>query len=282
MIKRILAAFAVLAAALFGIQAPANAASGYYYVAGIQNVSGATEPYALAARISVANPTVDGTGPDWENHTVTAIAMNQGSGGTFQSVELGVRKTPADANMKLFAYTFVNGSPCGYALTNMCGSGINFVHCDMACGNTTDNWDIGTAVASGTNLQLNVQFTSTAVWFEAYTVGGTREWLGYILDDLWDNAGVTFETADEIKAYGEVAPGGGNLGCTDMGNGVAPAAGPPITGAFFGSVTAPPLANSSIDIDSATVITDASKYSMYVPTPGANIRTFWYGGPGAC
>lgn len=282
MLKRALALAATITLTVGLLASPAQAASSYYYVAGIQNVSGATEPHSLYGRISVANPTLDTTGPDYESHTVTAIAINQGSGGSFQSVELGVRKGSGDANPKVMAYAFRNGTGCGYSLTNLCGSGVNFVPCDLDCGNSTDNWDLGTAVSSGTNLQLSIQFTSTAVWFQVYTVGGTAEWLGYIVDDLWDNVGVTFETADEIKAYGEVAPGGGALGCTDMGDGTHPAAGPPATGAFIGSISAPPLASSAIDIDSATVITDATKYSMRVPSPGTNVRTFYYGGPGAC
>jgi hypothetical protein len=287
MLKKFALVLSMALLAVLGLGQPVQASTTYYYAGGIQGGFGATEPTGLFATVNAHNPTLDGTGPDWESHTLVEAAILQGSGANLQIVEVGLRKATGDAGQKVMVYAWLNNTPCGYALTNLCGTGVNFVHCDTVggvnnCGQATDNWDIGQVVTAGTNMRIGLQYSGGAWWAQAYVNGGTAEYLGYIPGTLWSGAGVTFTSADEIRVFGEVAPGGGSLGCTDMATGVLAGAGPPITGGFIASVSAPPLASTAIDIDQIVNVTDATKYNVYVPVPGGNVRTFYYGGPGAC
>lgn len=291
MIKKIMATLATAAVAIglvvAGPAAPAQASTTYYYAGGYQGFAG-TLPNSLFASFTSPNPTLDSTGPNYESHTLAEIAITQGSGANRQAGEIGLRKDSGDAGLKVFVYAWVNNTPCGYSLIDMCGTTIDFVHCDTVggvnnCGQATDNWDVDQQITTGVSMRLGIEYFSSNWWFTAYTVSGQPlERLGYIPGTLWSNAGVTFTTGDTIYAYGEVAPGAGSLGCTDMGNGVLAVAGPPRTGAVIGSVSAPPIANSAIDIDAGLSITDATKYNVYIPAPGPNVRTLDYGGPGAC
>jgi hypothetical protein len=271
---------------LAGFAAPANAATTYYYAGTGQSGFGATEPTSVFANVSALNPTLDCTGPDWENHTLIEMAMIQGSGVNRQIAEVGLRKACGDAGMKVLGYFWRNGVACGYSLINLCGTTHDFNECNTVggvnnCGQSTDNWNLGSTVASGTVMRLGIHFTATDIWFLVHQSGGTPEYLGWLDKTFYTGAGITFDSADEVQFFGETAPGGGSLGCTDMGTGSLPSA--PANGAVIGSATYLP-AGITVDIDaSATYVTDSSKYNALVlGSNPANNRSMLISGPGAC
>jgi len=279
-----LTSLAVVAASLFSSGAPAQASTTYYYAAGVQGGFGATEPTGLFSSMGALNPTLDSTAPNYEAHTLIELAMVQGSGATRQVMEVGLRKATGDTTMKVFAYLWKNGTGCGYSMVNLCGTAYSFHPCDTVagvnnCSQTTDNWDLGQSVPSGTTMRVGIEYSGGDYWWTVYQSGGTLERLGWVDGAFYTSAGITFTSADEIWAFAEVGPGGGALGCTDVGDGVLPTS---TTGAFIGSVSAPPVAVTSIDMDSATVVTDATKYNLLAPAPGTNVRTLRFSGPGAC
>lgn len=298
MFKKIAVVLSATALMLAGLLVPSTAAQAstiYYYAAGSQIFPGTpgagTLPNNLFANMSGLNPTLDSTLPDYEAHTLVEIALVQNHGGLNRDiVEVGLRKPTGSSTMKIFVYAWRGGTGCGYSGTNMCGSGVNFVPCDTVagvnnCGQATDNWDVGDSVASGTAMKVGVQHSGSAWWFTAYQTGGTAEFLGSISDTLWTSASISFVDADQIHAYGEVAPGAGALGCTDMGLGTLPTSSA-TSGASIGSITPASSSgslSSSTDIDSTTTITDATKYNAsFLGSNPANIRTMVVGGPGAC
>jgi hypothetical protein len=292
--KKIAVALAAIALVIAGTAAPAQASTIYYYADGNQIFPGTpgagTLPNSLYANLSGLNPTLDSTLPDYEAHTLVEIALVQNRGGTTRDiVEVGLRKPTGSSTMKVFVYAWRGGTGCGYSGTNMCGSGVNFVPCDTVagvnnCGQATDNWDVGDSVASGTVMKMGLLHSGGAWWFTAYQSGGTAEFLGSISDTLWSGASISFVDADQIHAYGEVAPGAGALGCTDMGKGLIPTS--TSDGAYIASIT-PASSSSSLssstDIDSGTTITDPTKYqAIFLGTNPANYRTMVVGGPSAC
>lgn len=285
MFKKTSAVLSLVILMIVGMVSPAAASTTYYYAAGIQSGFGANEPNTLFANMSGLNPALDSTAPNTEAHTLIELAIIQGSGATRQIVEVGLRKATGDTSMKVFAYAWKNGAGCGYTGVSLCGTAHNFNECKTVggvnnCSQTTDLYDIGTPVPSGTTMKMGMQYSNGDWWFKANASTGVTEWLGWIDGTLWTDAGITFESADQIQAFAEVGPGSGSLGCTDVGTGALPSA--PSTGAIIGSVSALPWPTASVDMDSGSVVTDATKYNMLAPAPGPNVRTLLFGGPGAC
>lgn len=292
-IKRGAALFVSLLMALTGaslVASPAQASTIYYYAGGKQTFVG-TLPTSEIANVLVYNPVLDTTAPNTEGHSLVELAMEKDictgcGGGAAQRniVEVGARHPAGAADTHLFVYHWVKGVGQGYFT--------NFVECNTVGGvnncvaGQPDVWDADDVITPGTTMRMGMQYTATGSagwWVWAYVNGATPEWLGYYPATLWTGQGVTgFTDASVVHAFGEVAPGTGVLGCTDMADGNLPAAGPPALGGLVSSITLGGIASGSVNIMASPSITDATKYDVLPLGTAGNIRSFRYGGPGAC
>jgi hypothetical protein len=291
MLKRMMVGLGLAVSLLFGTitmgALPAQAATTYWYAGGQQAFAG-TLPTGIIANVGVYKPTLDQTAPGVEAHTLEELEVEKTIGGVRQIVEVGWSVEPAvfgDTNSHLWTGVWAGGTFCGYNTTVNCTASNQFVQCNTtSCGaGNPDVWDAADTLTVGTAMRLGIQYQATGTtgwWIIAYLTTGASEWLGYFPDSVWTGAGINgFTAADHIQAFAEVANTSLPLGCTDDGDGTLPTT---TTGAVIGSVTAVGLASSLVDIDSGVTVTDATKYNLVAPAPGANVRTIRVGGPGAC
>lgn len=283
MIKRIAVSLLVAALGVLTFAVPAYATSNFWYAGGYQTFTG-TLPTGITANVSVYAPPVDTTK---DAHSLTELAVSSGVGATVQQVEVFWSVDPArfpGANSQkphLGTTIWINNVFQGYGATG-------FVPCDTVsgvnnCSQTTDVWDLNDIPATGITMEFGIVYSASAIWIKANQNTGTDEWLGYWPASVWTSHSATQPTTfDKIYAFGEVATQvSGVLGCSDMGDGNLATS---TVGGVIGSVTAVGLATSAVDIDQSPTITDATKYNAVAASgsTSTNVRTFRYGGPGAC
>ena len=294
MIKRIAALsvslLLILTGSLLAGASPALAAVSYYYAGGHQNFTG-TLPTYIIANVTVHAPALD-TSKDY--HTLAELAIEKDVDNTSDGVTNPTRNIVevgwtvdnivfGDTNPHLWVGRWVNGVFGGY--------NTGFVNCNSCVAGQPDNWDAGDTLTAGTTMRMGAQYCSTGCtagwWVWAYINGATAEWLGYFPATTWTGATpavTTFTDGAQVHAFGEMATETslGGPGCTDEGDGNFASAGPPATGALISSVTLGGIATGSVNITAVSVVTDPTKFNKVdLGTPG-NIRSFRYGGPGAC
>lgn len=279
-IKRSLTALAVsllmAAAGVVGLASPALAVTTRWYAGGAQTFASAPQPTSILANVTVHNPTLDTTAPGIEGHTLGELEIEKTIGGQRQIVEVGYRHPAGAADSHLFVGAWVNNVFQGY-------SG-GFVEYNGA----PNVWHSDDVLTPGTTMKLGIQYDSTTPagggwWVISNVNGATGEWLGYFPSTLWTGAGVSgFTVGDKVQAFGEVANTSLPLGCTDMGDGNFASAGPPAVGALISSITLGGIATGSVNIAAVNTTTDATKYNIAFLGTAGNIRSFRYGGPGAC
>jgi hypothetical protein len=168
-------------------------------------------PTGVYSGIDLEVPTRDG-----DSHTLAELAVESTNGQ--QAVEVGWNVDHAvngDEHPHLFIYSWVNGVPKGYNLSNP-----GFVQCTVAlCGAGTYytvGMDLNSAVTTpATEKKFGIEHFGGAWWF-AYDAG----WIGYIADSQWTGASpsVIFNTAPFFQLFGEVAKVN-TVPCAKMGDG---------------------------------------------------------------
>jgi hypothetical protein len=215
------------------------------------NQSSLTET-SVVANVGVANPTLSAG----DFHTLGEVAVT--SADQQQVVEVGWTRDPntfADSKPRLFVYHWVNGVPTCY---NGCGW-VAYSGASIAVGA-----DLTSAV--GTEKSFGIIY-SGGNWWVLYNGG----YIGYFPGTLWTSP--TFTTINQVKLFGEVAANSA-APCTDMGNGnLASSA----SATRFYATT---YSSGSGGVNLSTFNTNPSYYSAALVSP--SVRTFRWGGPGAC
>ena len=134
-------------------------------------------------------------------HTLAEIAVQ--SADERQVIEVGWnvnRNLYGDSEPHLFVFHWVNGQPTCYN-----GCGYEQVHQRYVAGMTLP--------VNSSLKAFDIQSTGDAWW-----IGYDTEWIGYFPKSLW---GGSFNEANVVQWYGEVAGAVSAEPCTEMGNGLA-------------------------------------------------------------
>ncbi|WP_436524440.1 neprosin family prolyl endopeptidase [Actinoplanes sp. HUAS TT8] len=182
-------------------------------------------------------------------HTLAELAVQSADGNQIVEVGWNVdRVVNGDDDPHLFVYHWVNRQTSCY---NGCGW-VQYSKTVIA----------GDTLAVDQQRRFGIQFYNNA-WWVAYDT----EWVGYFPAKLWGD--VSFTKTGLVQVFGEVAASSDHP-CTEMGNGKTS---DDTTSARIGSVAYLNGPDPNIAVRSTT--------DLYTVAP-LSLRTFRYGGPGAC
>jgi hypothetical protein len=215
----------------------------YLYNVGSQ----AAETDGFYVNVTVGRPTLAKA----DYHTLAELALQSGDGQQIVEVGWNVdRVVNGDDDPHLFVYHWVNRTPSCY---NGCG----FVQ-------YSKNVKPGDTLAYGVGKRFGIQYSGGAWW-----IAFDSEWVGYFPEELWNDVDVDFSRSGLIQTFGEVAATS-DKPCTQMGTGQ----GAGTSGsAAMGSVAYLNGPAVSLNVRSTTDV---------YPVHPLSLRTFRYGGPGAC
>lgn len=240
----------------------------YFYNVGYQYPGGVGSE-GVRSDLDITSPTLDTANGDF--HTLNQIWAQSADGS--QAVEVGTVKSQnvnGDLNPHLFVYARKNGvSPTGWNGSFTALAGAAYTAGQSLAG------DVGTGIK-----RFAAQYFD-GVWWANYN----NVWFGYFNPNtagLWNTAPtVSFTKAGLGQTGGEVAANS-SAPCTDMGNGnkgkVSGAINTSAAHSWNWSLLTPPTGvASSLSLDPPT----NSTYYDHILNTGS-VRSFYFGGPGAC
>lgn len=228
--------------------APSSSTTGPARVFYLYNVGGQmAETDGFYVNVTIGRPALGRA----DYHTLAELALQSADGRQIVEVGWNVdRVVNGDDDPHLFVYRWVNRAPSCY---NGCG----FVQYSR-------NIKPGDTLAYGVGKRFGIQYAGGAWW-----IAFDSEWIGYFPEQLWLDAGVSFNRSGLIQTFGEVAAAS-ERPCTQMGTGQSA----DTTGsAAMGSVAFLNGPEVNLNVRSTT--------DLY-PVRPLSSRTFRYGGPGAC
>lgn len=229
---------------------------------------------AFNADGAIANVDVPTLGTlDTNDHSLVELSVERETGsGAIDAVEIGFQKGEVGcASQCLFVYSWENTVGQGY------NGGNGWTDIVDTCGTGGTNVVAGQAATAGTNVKLGWLYGGSPLgWYAYWNSCG----FGYYPASAW--AGTTFTSATTTfnQAFGEVYDSDGSATpCSNMGNGVIAAVGPPATGALVGSYLLGTASSASVNLTGFTLNNISN---TYYDKAMLSTRTFRYGGPGQC
>jgi hypothetical protein len=184
-------------------------------------------------------------------HSLGELALQSADGN--QIIEVGWtvdRLVNGDDDPHLFVYHWVNRQTSCYN-----GCGFQAYSTNVTAGATL-SYDV--------TKKFGIQFFDNAWW-----IAFDSEWIGFFPATLWSLAGISFNKSGLVQVFGEVAASSAKP-CTEMGNGLTP---DNENAAKMASITYLNGPTVTMNIRSTTDVYAVNALSL---------RTFRYGGPGAC
>lgn len=182
-------------------------------------------------------------------HTLAELAVQSADGNQIVEVGWNVdRVVNGDDDPHLFVYHWVNRQ-------TSCYNGCGFVQYSKTV-------IAGDTLAVDQQKRFGIQYFNNA-WWVAYDT----EWVGYFPAKLWGD--VSFAKTGMVQVFGEVAASSPTP-CTEMGNGKSS---DDVNSARIGSVAYLNGPDPSVAVRSTSDLYTVNQLSL---------RTFRYGGPGAC
>jgi hypothetical protein len=254
-IKVLLVSLLMVAASVVGFQAPAQAATTYYYAGMKQTL----DFDGVAVNASKENPAIDSKAP----HSLFEISVSDNAGNT---VEFGWIKDAtvcgAGISVCLFTFSWKGGVPGTYN-----GSAVNGVNCAPYClGASLDG------LADGTLKGFGIQHITNAWWFAF-----DGQWRFMIPDTRWGST--VFQRGKLAQIFGEVGANDSTT-CSNMGAGVTPTGPPTLLGGRAGALT---YVNGTAAPNATPFATAPTRWnSVIANTTSPPVTSIRYGGTGGC
>lgn len=231
--------------------------------------AGAHQAYtADGAKANVEVPTV-GT-LDSGDHSLVELSVERESAGVIDAVEIGFQKGELGcASACLFVYSWENRNPQGY------NGGNGYTDIVDTCGSGGTNVVAGQTETPGASISLTWLYGGSPTGWYAYRSNCA---FGYYPASSWAGTTFTSSTTTYNQAFGELYDAdGSSTPCSNMGNGTLASSAP--AGANVGSYLLGTAPSSSVNLVPFTLDEISSSYYAVA---ALSLRTFRYGGPGAC